>query len=235
MNAQQWRQALGEVVRDFFRTPEMEEFYAMKMTPERARIYLRQLGLYARQRRNNWPQVAANCPELEVKQRILEHEYEELVEDEHSKIGHMDLIVRQGKEVGLSVDEVMNAEPLATTKSAMYAWFWIARTRPWQEAIAASTIAEWTNDDRLLGDIGGGNCSRLYKIWSRDLNFSAAQMPNFTAHSKADVKHSDMFIDVLEKHVAPGREQDVITTATDSMDIHRVYFGGMARVMERTC
>jgi hypothetical protein len=49
----------------------------------------------------------------------------------------------------------------------MYAWFWIARTRPWQEA-----IAEWTNDDRLLGDIGGGNYSRLYKIWSRDLNFS---------------------------------------------------------------
>jgi pyrroloquinoline quinone (PQQ) biosynthesis protein C len=199
MKAQQWRQALGECVRDFFRTPEMEHFYSIKLTPERARIYLLQLGLYARQRRNNWPQVAANCPEFDVKQRILAHEYEELVEDEHSKTGHMDLIVRQAGEVGLRVDEVMNAEPLPTTKAAMYAWFWIARTRPWQEAIAASTIAEWTNDDRLLGDIGGGNCSRLYKIWARDLNFSAAQMPNFTAHSKADVKHSDMFIDVLER------------------------------------
>jgi pyrroloquinoline quinone (PQQ) biosynthesis protein C len=234
MNAQQWRQELGECVRDFFCTPEMEHFYSIKLTPARARIYLLQLGLYARQRRNNWPQVAANCPEFDVKQRILSHEYEELVEDEHSKTGHMDLIVRQGKEVGLSVDEVMNATPLPTTKAAMYAWFWIARTRPWQEAIAASTIAEWTNDDRLLGDIGGGNCSRLYKIWSRDLNFSAAQMPNFTAHSKADVKHSDMFIDVLEKYVAPGREDDVLTTATDSMDIHRVYFGGMAQAMEKT-
>ena len=209
MNAQQWRQALGECVRNFFRTPEMEHFYSIKMTPERARIYLLQLGLYARQRRNNWPQVAANCPELEVKQRILAHEYEELVEDEHSKTGHMDLIVRQGKEVGLSADDVMNAAPLPTTKAAMYAWFWIARTRAWQEAIAASTIAEWTNDDRLLGDIGGG------------------------AHSKADVKHSDMFLDVLEQYVAPGREQDVVTTATDSMDIHRVYFGGMAQAMER--
>ena len=148
---------------------------------------------------NNWPQVAANCPEFDVKQRILAHEYEELVEDEHSKSGHMDLIFRQAKEVGLSVEEVLNAEPLPTTRAATYAWFWIARTRPWQEAIAASTIAEWTNDDRLLGDIGGGNCSRLYKIWSRDLNFSATQMPNFTVHSKADVKHSDMFIDVLEQ------------------------------------
>jgi len=58
-------------------------------------------------------------------------------------------------------------------------------------------------------------------------------VPNFTAHSKADVKHSDMFLDALEKYVAPGREQDVLTTATDSMDIHRVYFGGMAQTMER--
>jgi hypothetical protein len=58
-------------------------------------------------------------------------------------------------------------------------------------------------------------------------------MPNFTVHSQADVKHSDMFIDVLEKYVAPEREQDVLATAADSMDIHRVYFGGMAQAMER--
>ena len=67
--------------------------------------------------------------------------------------------------------QVLKAEALPTTKAAIYGWFWIARNRPWQEAIAASTIAEWTNDDRLLGDLGGGNCTRLYKIWKRDLNF----------------------------------------------------------------
>jgi pyrroloquinoline quinone (PQQ) biosynthesis protein C len=177
--------------------------------------------------------VAANCPELEVKQRIMEHEYEELVEDEHSKHGHLDLILRQGKEVGLSVEDILQAEPLPTTKAALYGWFWIARHRPWQESIAASTIAEWTNDDRLLGDIGGGNCTRLYKIWKRDLRFADAQMPNFTAHSKADVKHSDMFIDVLERYVAPGRENDVLDTAKDSMDLHRAYFGGMAHAMSK--
>jgi hypothetical protein len=84
-----------------------------------------------------------------------------------------------------------------------------------------------------LGDLGGGNCTRLYKIWKRDLNFSDGQMPNFTAHSKADVKHSDMFIDVLEKYVAPGREQDVLDTARESMDLHRAYFGGMAHAMAK--
>jgi pyrroloquinoline quinone (PQQ) biosynthesis protein C len=231
MKPQEWRQALGECVRDLFRSPEMLQFYSTPVTLKRAQIYLLQLGCYVRQRRNFWPQVAANCPEFEVKARIMEHEHEELVEDEFSKAGLLDLIFRQGKELGLSVDEILNVEPLPTTKAAIYGWFWIARHRPWQEAIAASTIAEWTNDDRLLGDLGGGNCTQLYRSWKRDLNFADAQMPNFTAHSKADVKHSDMFIDVLEKYVEPGREKDVLHTAKESMDLHRAYFGGMANAM----
>ena len=53
MKVQEWRQALGECVPDFFRTLEMEHFYSIKLTLERARIYLLQLGLYARHRRNN--------------------------------------------------------------------------------------------------------------------------------------------------------------------------------------
>lgn len=231
MKAQEWRQKLGDCVRDLFLSPEMQQFYSTPMSLERAQIYLLQLSIYVRQRRNFWPQVAANCPEFDVKQKILAHEYEELVEDEHSKAGHLDLIFRQGKEVGLSVEDILQAQALPTTKAAVYGWFWIARHRPWQEAIAASSIAEWTNDDRLLGDLGGGNCTRLYKIWKRDLSFRDEQMPNFTVHSKADVKHSDMFVDVLEKYVPAGAEEGVIQTAKESMDLHRVYFGGLAHQM----
>jgi pyrroloquinoline quinone (PQQ) biosynthesis protein C len=228
---QEWRQKLGEAVRGLFLSPEMEQFYAVPVTKDRARLYLLQLGIYVRQRRNYWPQVAANCPELDVKQRIWAHEYEELVEDEHSKKGHIDLILRQGKEVGLTEDDLLKAEPLPTTKAAVYGWWWLARHRPWQEALAASTIAEWTNDDRLLGDIGGGNCTRLAKTWARDLGFRPEQMPNFVAHSKADVKHSDMFLDVLERDVPPGAEEGVLQTAKESMDLHRAYFGGISLAM----
>lgn len=233
MRAEEWRKELGELVRDFFISPEMEHFYSMKVTRERARLYILQLGLYIRQRRNYWPQVAANCPELDVKKRILSHEYEELVEDEYSPVGHLDLVVRQGRELSLSQDEVLAAEPLPTTKAAIYGWWWIARHRPWQEALAASTIAEWTNDDRLLGDIGGGNCTRLFKNWTRDLGFRSEQLPNFVVHSKADEKHSEMFLDLLEKYVPGSAEEGVLKTGKESMDIHRAYFGGMAQAMAR--
>lgn len=233
MKANEWRKVLGETVRECFQSPEMHQFYATPITMERARLYISQLGIYVRQRRHYWPQVAANCPEFIVKQRIMSHEYEELVEDEYSEVGHLDLIFRQGRELGLSEQDVLDAEALPTTKAAIYGWFWIARTRPWQEALAASTIAEWTNDDRLLGDIGGGNCGRLYEIWKRDLKFSDEQMPNFTAHRAADEKHSEMFLDIFERFVPKDSEQGLLATARDSMDLHRAYFGGMAAAMAR--
>ena len=80
----------------------MEQFYSTTMTTERAKLYISQLGIYVRQRRNYWPQVAANCPEFVVKQRIMSHEYEELVEDDYSEVGHLDLIFRQGRELGMT-------------------------------------------------------------------------------------------------------------------------------------
>ena len=233
MRTTEWRKALGDVVREFFRSPEMESFYSVKVTTERAKLYVLQLSVYTRNRRNFWAQTAANCGEMDVKRQILAHEYEELVEDEHSSVGHLDLVVRQGRELGLSQQEVVAAQPLPTTKAANYAWFWIARHSPWQESLACSSIAEWTNDDRLLGDMGGGNCTRLLKNWTRDLAFRPEQMPNFTAHAKADEKHADMFLELLERHVPPEGEKALLRTAMESMELHRVYFGGMATTMAR--
>jgi pyrroloquinoline quinone (PQQ) biosynthesis protein C len=136
MKAKEWREKLGGLVKELFLSREMEQFYSMKITPERAKLYILQLGIYVRQRRNFWPQVAANCPEFDVKRRILAHEYEELVEDEHSAVGHLDLVIRQGRELGLTEQEILKAEPLPTTKAAIYGWWWIARhvlgRRLWQ-------------------------------------------------------------------------------------------------------
>ena len=55
MKPQEWREQLGECVRDLFRSPEMEQFYSVKLTEKRAQIYLLQLSLYVRKRRDFWP------------------------------------------------------------------------------------------------------------------------------------------------------------------------------------
>lgn len=233
MKPAEWKKKFGEVARGWRTSPEMEYFYGLKVTPARAKLYLLQLGLYVRNRRSLWMQIGANCPVMEVKQDILEHEYEEMIRDDYSPTGHLDLVLRQGKELGLTTEEIMAAEPLPSTRAAIYGWFWNARYRPWYEALAASTSSEGMNDDRLLGDLGGGNTTTLTKTWARDLGLKPEQMPHFTAHSKADEKHSDMFLEILEKYVPAGKEAGVLEAVQESFDLMRAYFGGMAVVLSR--
>ena len=42
-----------------------------------------------------------------------------------------------------------------TTLATLYGWGWITREKHWIEGLAALTVTEWTNDDRLLADQGG--------------------------------------------------------------------------------
>lgn len=233
MQAKEWREELGKIVREWIQTPEIESFHSVKFTRARAKLYLSQLNLYVRNRRNCWAQVMANCPVIDVKKRILEHEYEELVKDDYSDKGHLDLVVRQANELGFTEEEIYGAEPIAITTAATQAWLWIAYHRPWHEALVASSSMEWENDNRLLDDIGGGTCVRLLKTWERDLKLCPEQMPTFLAHSKADERHSDMFLEMFERHIPTGAEEAALRTAKDSYDIFRAYFEGLGRALAR--
>ena len=93
MNEVEWRERLGGMVRDYIRSPELEHYFSIKMTKPRAAIMVKQQSLYVRHRRECWAHVSANCPILGVKQRILEHEYEEIIRDDFSDYGHLHLII----------------------------------------------------------------------------------------------------------------------------------------------
>src|ERR687897_2827159 len=121
MQVEQWRKAISEMVRDHMRSPELEYYFSVKMNKPRAQVMITQLGLFIRHRRDCWAHVSANCPQMSVKQKILQHEYGEVIKDEYTEHGHLDLIVRQGKALGLSPREVLEVEPLPTTFATLYA------------------------------------------------------------------------------------------------------------------
>ena len=152
MNEVEWRKRLDAMVRDYIRSPELEHYFSIRMTKPRAAIMVTQQSLFVRHRRECWAHVSANCPVLAIKQRILEHEYEEIIRDDFSEYGHLHLIIRQGKSVGLEPEEILDAEPLPETRAVLYAWSWMTSEMSWIEALAGMTITEWCNDDRLLGD-----------------------------------------------------------------------------------
>jgi pyrroloquinoline quinone (PQQ) biosynthesis protein C len=170
---------------------------------------------------------------MSVKQKILQHEYGEVIKDSYTDHGHLELIVRQGKALGLTADQVLNVKPLPSTMATLYAWGWMTREKSWLEGMVSLSVTEWANDDRLHHDIGGGLSSRMAKRWMDDLGFGWEQMPNFKVHSQADEEHSDMFLDDLERFAVGEKECLVIQAAKESMELHKLFRGGIATEMER--
>ncbi|HXG51151.1 MAG TPA: iron-containing redox enzyme family protein [candidate division Zixibacteria bacterium] len=233
MNEIEWRQRLGALVRDYIRSPELERYFAVKMTRARAAVMVKQQSLFVRHRRECWAHVSANCPVMAVKQKILEHEYEEIIRDEFSEYGHLDLIVRQGRSVGLEPEDILRAEPLPETRAVLYAWSWMTSEKSWIEGLAALTVTEWCNDDRLLADLGGGQSTRMARKWMEELGFSWKEIPNLQAHSQADEKHSDMFLPFLKEFATGEKEKLAVQAAKDSLALNAMFRKGIALAQEK--
>jgi pyrroloquinoline quinone (PQQ) biosynthesis protein C len=233
MKQAEWHERLGALVRDYIRSPELKPCFSIKTTKARAAIMVTQQSLFVRHRRDCWANVSANCPVLAVKQRILQHEYEEIIRDDFSAYGHLHLIIRQGKSVGLEPEAIVNAEALPQTRAALYAWSWMTSELPWIAALAGLTITEWCNDDRLLGDLGGGQSTQMAKRWMADMGFTWKQIPNLEAHSQADEKHSDMFLPFLEEFATGGKENLALQAAKDSLAFNAMYRKGIALAQEK--
>jgi pyrroloquinoline quinone (PQQ) biosynthesis protein C len=233
MKQAEWRETLGQTVRSYIRSPAMERYFSVKMTKTRAAVMVTQQSLFVRHRRDCWSNVSANCPVLAIKQRILEHEYEEIIRDDFSEYGHLALIIKQGQSVGLAPEEIIDAKPLPSTLATLYAWGWITREKSWVEALAALTITEWCNDDRLLADLGGGQSTRMAKRWMDDMGFTWKQIPNMQAHSQADEKHSDMFLPFLEQHATGAKEALALKAAQESLDLNALFRDGIAAAQEK--
>jgi pyrroloquinoline quinone (PQQ) biosynthesis protein C len=99
--------------------------------------------------------------------------------------------------------------------------------------VSALTVTEWTNDDRLLKDIGGGHSTRMGKRWTEDMGIPWRDMPNFVVHSQADEEHSDMFLPFLEKYAVGEKEEVALNSVKESLDLFALYRAGVAQAMEK--
>ena len=226
-----WEEAIGARVRDTMASAEMERYFSVKMTPGRARVALLQLSLFVQCRRDCWANLIANCDMLPIRQRLMEHEYDELVEDEYSSKGHYDLLVRQGALIGLTADDFAKVRPLRTSMATFYGWKWIAREGVWQDGLIAMMATEWVNDDRRLMDQGGGLSRRDGLRWIRDLGYKWEEMPNFATHAVADEKHGDLFLPLLPEYIAD--QPRALKAADDALELFKLYHLGVAEAMEK--
>src|SRR5687768_1530664 len=82
MQIGEWRDVIGEMVRDHMRSPELEHYFSVRMNQNRAQLMISQLGIFIRHRRDCWAHVSANCPLMAIKQKILQHEFGEVIKDQ---------------------------------------------------------------------------------------------------------------------------------------------------------
>jgi pyrroloquinoline quinone (PQQ) biosynthesis protein C len=232
MDTNGWNAAFGKLARATMSSPELERYYSIPITRPRAQLILQQLSLYVRHRRDCWAFVSGNCPVLPVKQKILAHEYEEMIRDQHSEHGHLDLIIRQGKVIGLSAQDILEAKPLPTTSATLYAWGWMCKKKTWLEGLSAMTMTEWNQDDRLLADLGGGHSARMGNLWVKYLGITWDDLPNWKAHREADKGHVDMFLPVWEEFGTAENEQMILQAAKESEELYRMYQKGIAQAMQ---
>jgi len=233
MQVPEWRNVIGEMVRDHMRSPQLEYYFSVKMNQRRAQIMISQLGLYIRHRRDCWSHVSGNCPVMAIKQKILEHEYGEVIKDQYSQYGHLQLIVKQAQKIGMTPAEVLGTKPLPTTRATLYAWDWATREKSWVEGLSSLTVTEWTNDDRLLKDLGGGHSTRMGKRWMEDMGLQWKDMPNFDVHRQADEEHSDMFLRFLTEYARKEKEHMALDAVKESLNLFALYREGVAKAMEQ--
>ncbi len=233
MTETEWHERIGQLVRVSMQSEAYKRYYGIKLTKPRAEVYITQHGLYIRRRRDCWAYVSGNCTELSVRQKILLHEYEEMICDEYSDSGHLDLVTRQAKSIGLPPEAVINAIPLPTTRAVLYAYGWITRERPWQEGLGALIATERGHDSELLQDLGGGHSLKTARKWMEDLGLTWEDVPNSAVHSKADEKHSKMFLSCLAEFVPPDQEPKVLQAVRESLELRELMYWGISDAMEK--
>jgi pyrroloquinoline quinone (PQQ) biosynthesis protein C len=221
-------QKLNDLARNFAIEHKARQFNG-PLTPARGRVLAPQWALFNRNRRDCWGAVQCSSP-LEVKRAVWRHESEELIADPRCGSDHYSLHVRRCLAVGLTIEQVEEAEPLPGCRAAFYGWLHIARTRPWLQALSASSILERAVDRSVVPrDVQ----SEVTK-WVRDLGVSEKDMEVLTANDNADEDHSAMFEEIFLKYGnTPQGEAMILDGARESLDMMGTFYDALNQEMIR--
>lgn len=222
---------LNRMVNEQFDTPEFVHFLSVPLNRARARFFTIQSAHYIKNRRDCWGYVQGASP-LDVKAVIWEHEKDELINDPRCNSDHYTLTVKTGEAVGLGREEIDSSEPAPGSRAAFYAWIYLAKSRSWLEAFAASAILERRNNGKIVR--GGSLSDRIGKKWVSELGISWEEMPDMKIHRDADEAHSALMEAIFNRYVTDAQSAEaVLRAAWESLEIDRAFRGALADMMEK--
>jgi len=218
------REEINDIVISHFETPEYHLFFSVKLTPARQALLDVHYPHYIKSRRDCWAAASVKAP-LDVKRVIWEHEKEELIFDKRLGAAHL-------------TDDQMAAATAETNllpgaRAAIFAWLYLATTRPWLESLMVNHITERKNNPAIIK--GGGFTQLFARKKVADLGGTIETLDaNTRVHMVADEVHCAMFEPVFDKYVVDeNAAHAVIRAARDSLAVDRAYRSALATGMIR--
>lgn len=208
-------------------------FYHEDLTVERARMFVKQHRLNTRQRNSVLKlMVATNCPDWDLRLRIIASSSQELIADHEFGDGaaHWQILEDLGTAIGLSTPEMRDAQPTVTTYLCWLAWEALMRNRHWLEGLIANSCAErincpgyGTGEFKLLGSSGMQN-----RKWREFFGLDAEQARFWGMHSEADIEHSNLgWQTIAERAESANMADDIVMACRVNLAVWERYLNGI--------
>lgn len=214
-------------------------FFNEPMTVGRAKMFAMQHRLNTRQRNSVLKlKVATNCTDWDTRIGIIKSCSQEVIADHEHGGGraHWQILEDLGVRIGLSRSQLRKAQPLASTQLCWSAWEGLMGNRHWLEGIVANTCAERTNvpgyGKGLIRKVGWFGLERarwrkLFKLPDEELDF-------FALHSAADIEHSDMGWQAVERFARQYQMEDAVVVACErNLQVWEHYLNGIGAAGDR--
>jgi len=193
-------------------------FYHDPLTVERAKMLVRQHRLNTRQRNSVLKlMVAANTPDWDTRMKIITSSSQEVIADHEFGDGkaHWEVLQDLGLAIGMSKDEIEQAQPSVTMRICWLAWESLMRNRHWMEGLIANTCAERVNcpgyGEGEFKAVGFGGVQN--RKWRELFGLSEDQVAFWKMHSEADVAHSNLGWETIARNAERMHMADEVVAA----------------------
>lgn len=222
---------LDAVVGDFVRRTR---FLHEPLTPGRAKMFVLQHRLNTRHRNSVLKlRVATNCPDWNIRLRIIGACSEEIVADHEHGGGrpHWAILEELGVRIGLDREAMSSARLLASTQIAWLAWEALMSHRHWLEGLVANTCAERANipgyGEGILRRHGWFGLER--QRWGKLFGLSGDELEFFELHEEADIAHSNLgWATIAEQAQRLGVAEQVVHACRVNLLVWERYLNGIA-------
>jgi pyrroloquinoline quinone (PQQ) biosynthesis protein C len=209
-------------------------FFREPLTKGRAHMFVLQHRQNTRQRNSVLKlRVATNCPDWDVRMRIIGACSEEVIADHEHGGGrpHWAILEELGTKVGLKRDAIRNAKLLASTQLCWLAWEALMSNRHWLEGLIANTCAERTNipgyGEGAFRKLGWFGMERLR--WGKLFGLRDADLDFFELHTEADIAHSNLGWQTVAEHAEKlGVADQIVRACHVNLRVWETYIDGIA-------